>query len=355
MTIVGDNRYEIVKQIGEGGMQQVFAAHDTLLDKFVALKIPKNESAIKRFERSAQMSARVNDRHVAKTLDYIDEDGKNYLVEELIEGTDLSLVLDHFPFGIDPYRVAAALHQIALGVAASHRREVVHRDLKPSNVMVVGSLNLDAFKITDFGIAKMAEAELDEAVEGGDESLTASQTAIGALPYMAPEMIASVKDASYPTDIWSVGAMTYELLSGKKPFGSGLRAVSKIERGEYDRDIPQISKQQFRPLGEQLLAIIEQCMRVNIADRPTAEKLVELCEELCYNNDVRIQGVVNAFRHNAWGFITLADRRSVFFHKESVYGRNSLAVGDEVLVSAYAGGGSDRAFPVLPMVSRRPE
>jgi len=348
-----DGRYAIVDKIGEGGMQQVFSARDRLLDKLVALKIPKNESAVKRFERSAQMSARVNNRNVAKTLDYIDEGDTNYLIEELVEGLDLSAVLDFFPLGIDPYSVARALHQIAAGVSASHDREVVHRDLKPSNVMVADGIRMRSFKITDFGIAKMAEAELDEAVEGGDQSLTASQTAIGALPYMSPEMIASVKDASFPTDIWSVGAMAYELLSGKKPFGSGLKAVSKIEKGVYERDVAQLRKQQFKPLGEALLAIIDRCLQVDQKKRPTAGELVSLCEELCYNDDDRLLGDVTVFSYNSWGFIAAEDGRSVFFHRDSIYGKSSLSVGDEVLFAAYRGGGSDRAFPVLP-VKRAP-
>src|SRR4051794_16461660 len=135
-----DDRYEIVEQIGEGGMQKVYAARDRLLEKVVALKIPKNESAIKRFERSAQMSARVNNRNVAKTLDYVDTGDENFLIEELVEGLDLSAVLSNFPHGMDPYIVARAIHHISVGVAASHASEVVHRDLKPSNIMVSGGV-----------------------------------------------------------------------------------------------------------------------------------------------------------------------------------------------------------------------
>ncbi|MGZ8285514.1 MAG: protein kinase domain-containing protein [Allosphingosinicella sp.] len=343
-------RYQIQGQIGEGGMQKVYIARDILLEKLVALKVPKNESAIKRFERSAQMSARVNNRNVAKTLDYVDTDEANFLVEELVDGMDLSAVLANFPHGLDPYVVARAIHHIALGLAASHAAGVVHRDLKPSNIMVAGGIELREFKVTDFGIAKMAEAELDVAVEGGEESLTASQTALGALPYMSPEMIASVKDASFPTDIWSIGAMAYELLSSRKPFGSGLRAVSKIERGEYNTSIPQIEKWQFKPLGMDLLKIIKDCLQIGPAARPTAADIVDRCEELCYNEDVRSVGVVNSFKHRSWGFITGPKGKSVFFHRESIYGRDSLSVGDRVLYAAYLGGGSDRAFPVVPMV-----
>jgi eukaryotic-like serine/threonine-protein kinase len=118
-------------------------------------------------------------------------------------------------------------HHLAKGLAASHHATVVHRDLKPSNIMVVDGELFNEVKITDFGIAKMAEEELI-AVEGGESSLTASNTAIGALPYMAPEMIKSIRKAGAPADVWSLGAMVFELLSGQKPFGVGYRAVPAI-------------------------------------------------------------------------------------------------------------------------------
>lgn len=350
MAASQQERYERLHQIGEGGMQKVYLANDKLLKSQVAFKIPKNDSAIKRFERSAQMSARVNNKHVAKTLDYGDVGDTNFLIEEFIDGMDLSAVLKQYKNGLDPYSVARALHQTAIGVAASHAQDVVHRDLKPSNIMVLGGLTMSEFKVTDFGIAKMAEAELDEAVEGGEESITASQTAVGALPYMSPEMIASVKNATHPTDVWSLGAMAYELLTGNKPFGTGLRAVTKITSGVFERDIPQLRKPQFRPLGEELVAIISDCLSLSPADRPAATELVLRCEKLCYNNDPRQLGIVNNFMHDAWGFIQASDGNSIFYHKESIYGQNALASGDRVAFSAYEGGQSDRAFPVLPML-----
>lgn len=343
-------RYERLHQIGEGGMQRVYLANDRLLKSQVALKVPKNDSATKRFERSAQMSARVNNKSVAKTLDYGDLGGTNFLVEEFIDGSDLSVVLKNFALGLDPYTVARAMHQAAIGIAASHDQEVVHRDLKPSNIMVTGGVKLLSFKVTDFGIAKMAEVELEEAVEGGDESITASQTAIGALPYMSPEMIGSVKSASYPTDIWSLGAMCYELITGKKPFSSGLRAVPRIVTANYDKSVPQLTKAQFRPLGGELMQLIGECLQVDPTKRPTAIDVVRRCEKLCYSDDAHRLGVVTSFRYDAWGFIQADDGSSIFFHKDSIYGKNALTIGERVAFSAYKGGQSDRAFPVLPMV-----
>jgi len=196
--IIGD-RYLVLGFIGQGGMQEVYQAEDKLLGKIVALKAHKNLSAQKRFKRSAVVSAKVNHPNVAKTLDYVDVDENHaYLVEEYIPGKDLSRVLrEDLPL-LDPQIVARIFHHLARGLAASHHAGVIHRDLKPSNVMSVDGALVSDVKITDFGIAKMAEEEIAEAAEGGEESLTASQTAIGALPYMAPEIISCRKAAAFP-------------------------------------------------------------------------------------------------------------------------------------------------------------
>ncbi|MGH6779333.1 MAG: serine/threonine-protein kinase [Bradyrhizobium sp.] len=268
-------RYEVLGFVGEGGMQEVYRANDRLLDRDVALKCPKNKSAAKRFRRSAVVSAKVNHANVAKTLDYVEEPEIAYLIEEFIDGKDLSRVLkEHVPF-LDPLLAARVLHHLAKGLAASHHAGVIHRDLKPSNIMSVGGDNLNDVKVTDFGIAKIAEEEIAEAIEGGEGSLTASQTAIGALPYMAPEMVRSMKDAGKPADIWSLGAMIFELMSGKKPFGAGLAAVEKILAGKIP-SIPNIvtSNLQFKPSGDELYALIQKCMQVDPAKRPSADELV---------------------------------------------------------------------------------
>jgi len=238
-------RYEVDHYIAEGGMQEVYAVYDTLLSRSVALKTPKTNSARKRFHRSASVSASINHSNVAKTLDYFEESDRYYLVEELIEGLDLGQALRENIQRLDPYLCAHTMHHLAKGLAASHHVGVVHRDLKPSNIMISGGMEFRGIKITDFGIAKMAEAEL-AVVDGGEEALTQSATALGALPYMAPEMIDSFANASRPADVWSVGAVTFELLTGTKPFGTGYRAVPAIQAAIAPILPPELlSKPQF--------------------------------------------------------------------------------------------------------------
>lgn len=348
---VGDvigGRYVVEHYIDEGGMQFVYAARDQLADRIVALKTPKNKSATKRFRRSAIVAAKVNHPNVAKTLDYIRDGQNRYLIEELIVGADLSKALLLRTTFLDPYLVAKVLHHMAKGLAAAHHAGVIHRDLKPTNLMVIGGYSMSELKITDFGIAKMAEEELVEAAEGGQQTLSASQTAVGALPYMAPEAIDTPKSVTQAADVWSLGAMIFHLLTGQQPFGAGLRAVQKIMLAE--RPAPPafvLSNPQFSPLASELLNIANACMQKDPAARPTADDLVAQCGSLCYTVTERAEGVVSRVKYDAWGFIS-SEAGEAFFHMDSVFGPPpKLKVGDRVLFSAYTGGGSPRAYPVL--------
>ena len=167
-------------------MQEVYKAHDLVLRRDVALKAPKNSSAEKRFKRSAVLSAKVNHPNVAKTLDYFETTSRPYLIEEFIIGSDLRKVFlekCHCSTHIWPAHV---FHHLSKAIAASHHVGVVHRDMKPSNIMINGGFEISVIKVTDFGIAKMAEEELAEAATGGEESITGSQTMVGALPEHGP-------------------------------------------------------------------------------------------------------------------------------------------------------------------------
>ena len=123
--VIGD-RYEIQADVGEGGMQFVYAAYDRLIGRMVALKTPKNSSATKRFKRSAIVAAKVNHPNIAKTLDYVRGEGESrYLIEELIEGQDLQDALLRRSGCLDPFSAAKVFHYLAKGVAAAHHAGVV--------------------------------------------------------------------------------------------------------------------------------------------------------------------------------------------------------------------------------------
>lgn len=350
--LIGE-RYEVRNYVGEGGMQFVYAAHDRLIDRVVALKTPKNASAAKRFRRSAVVAAKVNHPNVAKTLDYVRDGNARYLIEELVEGEDLQKALLKRTSFLDPYSAARIFHHLAKGVAAAHHAGVVHRDLKPTNVMVVGGYSLNDLKITDFGIAKMAGEELAEAAEGVNSTITTSQTAVGALPYMAPEVIDTPRNVAAPADIWSVGAMMFHLICGEQPYGSGLKAVGKILAAETPVAPPFLtSNPQFARLASDILELALACLKKDPGMRPTADDLVARCGQFCYTSGARQEGVVKRIEHGAWGFIETSSK-DVFFHISSVYGPNRINVGDHVVFSAYGGGGAPRAYPILILTPAR--
>lgn len=346
--VVGD-RYQIERYVDAGGMQFVYAARDHLTDRIVALKTPKNSSATKRFKRSAVVAAKVNHPNVAKTLDYLKEGNARYLIEEFIEGADMDKALLRHTKFLDPYLCAKVFHHLAKGVAAAHHAGVIHRDLKPTNVMVIGGYSLTEVKVTDFGIAKMAGDELEEAAAGGSATITTSQTAVGALPYMAPEAIDTPTDVGKQADVWSLGAMMFHLMCGEAPYGVGLRAVRAILAAEKP-SIPQFvtANPQFAPLSNQIMDLILSCLKRDPLERPTADELVAHCGNLCYTPAPRREGRVRRIDHNAYGFIN-TNNGDVFFHNESVYGPEGLRLNDKVLFSSFNGGGADRAHPVIKL------
>ncbi|MBP3983766.1 protein kinase [Pseudoxanthomonas helianthi] len=345
-------RYRVLNYHAEGGMQYVYAAIDELTRRKVALKTPKNNSASKRFKRSAIVAARVNHPNVAKTLDYLVEDERRFLIEEFIEGADLAKSLLGQVNFLDPYLCARVFHHVAKGVAAAHHVGVVHRDLKPTNIMIGGGYNLTELKVTDFGVAKLAGDVIDEANAGGEQTLLLSATAVGALPYMAPEAIEAPRTITTKADIWSVGAMIFHLSTGVEPFGTGLLAVNKI-LAAVPAELPQFVTRnpQFHPLAAQVIDLAKSCMKRNPDERPSADELVRSCGELCYSSSLREVGTVKRVQdHKQWGFIR-SDNGDVFFHANCVFGAAGLSAGDKVLFSKHEVGGNaaPRAYPVLKL------
>lgn len=288
---------------------------------------------------------------MAKTLDYAEENGRFYLVEELVNGCDLGYFLKNFVVMLDPFAAGRVMHHLAKGLTASHHVDVIHRDLKPTNVMIVGGRDFLGFKITDFGIAKMAQEEIEEAVAGDEEGLTNSLTALGALPYMAPETIDDIKNVGKPADVWAIGALTFEILTGKRPFGGGYRAVPLIQAAKVpalSNDF--ISNSQFKPFALAIFDIIKRCLQKDPAARPTADQLVTACESLYYSVTPRQYATIKKFDNNNWGFAATDTDSNVFCHVNSIYGADKLTVGERVWITTHPGSPSPRAFPIVKAV-----
>lgn len=208
------DKYRVERVLGEGGMGVVVAATHVLLGQQVALKFligPARESpeARTRFLREARAAVRIQSDHVARILDVgALGDGSPYIVMEYLEGGDLASVLERSgPMPVE--QAASYVMQACSALAEAHALGVVHRDIKPSNLFLARRADgSQRIKVVDFGIAK-------ELVGG---ALTATGSAMGTPLYMSPEQIKSPKGVDARTDVWSLGAVLYELLTGAAPF-----------------------------------------------------------------------------------------------------------------------------------------
>lgn len=223
-----NQRYKIVRPLGEGGMANVYLAHDLILDRDVSVKLLRldlrdDPHTKRRFQREAMAATALNDPHIVGVYDVGEDNGLQYLVMEYVEGTDLKKYInDHFPI---PFQtVIDIMQQILTAVSVAHQHGIIHRDLKPQNILIDKNENI---KITDFGIA----------VAVSQNSLTQTNTVMGSVHYLSPEQ-ARGSIATKQSDIYSLGIILYELLTGKVPF-EGETAVS-IALKHFNDDMPSV-------------------------------------------------------------------------------------------------------------------
>ncbi|MDT5208585.1 MAG: eukaryotic-like serine/threonine-protein kinase [Mycobacterium sp.] len=209
-------RYQLIELLGRGGMGEVWRAHDTAIDRTVALKMllphfAKDPDYEKRFRREARAAARLDDPHVVPIHDVGEIDGRLYVTMRLIDGVDLQTLLNTGP--LDAQRAVYIVEQIASALHAAHQTGLVHRDVKPSNILLAHN---DFAYLIDFGIARAA----------GDTALTSANTTIGTWAYMAPERFnTGQSDAS--ADIYALACVLYQCLTGELPFpGESLEQVA---------------------------------------------------------------------------------------------------------------------------------
>jgi eukaryotic-like serine/threonine-protein kinase len=257
-----DERYVLERVIGTGGMGVVVAARHLTLDERVAIKFlrPKHSDApdaVRRFLREARACAKIKNEHVVRVMDCNTlPSGVPYILMEFLEGTDLAHVRH-------PLAIAQAVDyvlQACEGIADAHASGFVHRDLKPSNLFLTRRSDGTAcVKVLDFGISK-AMAEGPES----SSTMTDTQSVFGSPGYMSPEQVRSAKRVDHRSDIWSLGVILYELLTGKMPFlgeGSNGTLASVIA----DTPVPAI---ELRPeIPAALGRVVSQCLEKDVALR----------------------------------------------------------------------------------------
>ena len=202
------DRYQIIKSIGEGGMANVYLAYDTILDRNVAVKVLRGDLAtdekfVRRFQREALSASSLSNPNIVEVYDVGEDNGEYYIVMEYIEGKHLkSLIKKRGKLSVS--EAVDIVMQIADGLSVAHDSYIIHRDIKPQNIMV---LENGLVKITDFGIAMAMNST----------QLTQTNSVMGSVHYLPPEQ-ASGKGSTLQSDIYSIGILFYELLTGNLPF-----------------------------------------------------------------------------------------------------------------------------------------
>lgn len=270
--------YELVARIGAGGMGEVWKARDTRLNRPIALKIIRggyanDEKLRQRLEREAKAISQLNHPNICTLFDVGHQDGTDYLVMELCEGEMLS---DRIRRGAMPVSdVVRYGSEIADALDQAHKRSIVHRDLKPTNIILTRA----GAKLLDFGLAQtMVPHHRDSATVEIDAKLTTEGTVVGTLPYMAPEQL-SGETADHRADIWALGAVIFEMLTGRRAFdGDGRMAiVTRIVREAS----PRLS--QFLPDAPPALEhIVDKCLEKDSDDR--WQSAHDIAEELRWSS-----------------------------------------------------------------------
>ena len=223
-----NGRYKIQSLIGTGGMAAVYLAKDLILDRLVAIKVLRldfrqNDDAMRRFRREALSATQLTHPNIVGVYDVGQSQEMNYIVMEYVEGTDLKDYIRQ-KGALHPIEAVRIMMQIVSAIAAAHQNRIIHRDIKPQNILIDKEGNV---KITDFGIA----------VALSDTSLTQTNTLLGSVHYLSPEQ-ARGGMATIQTDIYALGIVLYELLTGKVPF-DGESAVS-IALKHFQEPLPTI-------------------------------------------------------------------------------------------------------------------
>jgi serine/threonine protein kinase len=258
---VVDGKYRIERRLGEGGMGVVMAALHLKLDRQVALKFlgeahRRDAAAVGRMLREARAAAKLESEHVAKVLDVADSDaGDPYIVMEMLSGADLAEVLRQRGT-LSVGDACDYLLQACQALAEAHQHGIVHRDLKPANLFLCRRADgSDLVKVLDFGISKLVASDLGVA--------TATQSVFGSPLYMSPEQLRSSKRVDARADIWALGVMLFELLTGSTPFqATTVPELSIMIATEPPRPIAELRPDV--PLG--IVEIIDRCLQKD-ADR----------------------------------------------------------------------------------------
>ncbi|MEX1141901.1 MAG: protein kinase [Thermoleophilaceae bacterium] len=263
-----NGRFRLEEQIGAGGMSTVYRAYDTTLERWVAIKlmhrdITSDADQMERFRREARAVARLNHQHVVTVIDFGEDDGRPYIVLELLDGETLKQRirrLGRLPVG---EAVAYAI-EIGRALSAAHAERLVHRDVKPQNVLIDAE---GRAKVTDFGIARSLETH----------GLTATGRVLGTTDYVSPEQ-ALGHEVTEQSDVYSLGVVLYEMLTGEPPFKAESQVAVAMKH--VHEAVPDV--QRVRPdVSSALAATVDRATAKELGNRyATADDLVHDLEQV---------------------------------------------------------------------------
>ncbi len=272
-----NERYLIVSLIGSGGMGNVYLAEHILLKKKVAIKIlhfelSKNKDTLERFKREAIAASNIGQSNIVDVTDFgYTEQGNAFFVMEYVEGESLAdIIKKRAPLPL--HHVVAITAQIALALYSAHSKGIVHRDMKPENILITSKDEISPFvKIVDFGISKIIGTSVTARKE---RTLTKAGAIFGTPEYMSPEQ-AGGQQVDTRTDIYSLGIMMYEMLTGKLPF-TDQNYMKVLHKHQYE--IPDLPSSKKPSVPSEMDAIVMRCLEKNAANR--YQTMLELVGDL---------------------------------------------------------------------------
>jgi len=253
-------RYEVIGELGTGGMGTVYKCRDSRFDSFVAIKMLHSQFAtvdevVTRFKTEAIAQRKLDHPNIIDVIDFIDEDGVLAIVMEFVNGDDLDALLESANGPMQWERAVNLCSQVLSAMNYAHSFGVVHRDLKPENILVQDIGGEEFARVMDFGIAK---------VIGSEKLKTVAETQMGTAPYMSPQQITSAKDVDHRADIYALGVIFFEMLTGRLPFdGDTTFTIWNKACNEPAPSVLQLN----RSLPEGFDAVVSKAIAKDPADR----------------------------------------------------------------------------------------